>query len=76
MLLVESVQTLNRLDEGFRRKYKHRCPRMKKAIAKVAAARELAVRLFWMLKSNTVLADKFRRLRPRCRSLSHRLGAF
>jgi hypothetical protein len=52
MLLVESAQTVCRLDEGFRRKYKHRCHRMKKAVAKVAAARELAVRLFWMLKTN------------------------
>jgi transposase len=57
MLLVESVQTVNRLDEGFRRKYKHRCHRMKKAVAKVAAARELAVRLFWMLKSNTAYPE-------------------
>jgi transposase len=57
MLLVESVQTVNRLDEGFRRKYKHRCHRMKKAIAKVAAARELAVRLFWMLKTNTAYPE-------------------
>jgi transposase len=57
MLLVESVQTVNRLDEGFRRKYKHRCHRMKKSIAKVAAARELAVRLFWMLKTNTAYPE-------------------
>jgi len=57
MLLVESVQTVNRLDEGFRRKYKHRCHRMKKAVAKVAAARELAVRLFWMLKTNTAYPE-------------------
>jgi transposase len=57
MLLVESVQTVNRLDEGFRRKYKHRCHRMKRAVAKVAAARELAVRLFWMLKTNTAYPE-------------------
>lgn len=57
MLLVESAQTVCRLDEGFRRKYKHRCHRMKKAVAKVAAARELAVRLFWMLKTNTAYPE-------------------
>jgi transposase len=53
MLLVESAQTVNRLDEGFRKQYQHRCHRMAKGVAKVAAARRLAVRLFWMLRSNT-----------------------
>jgi transposase len=53
MLLVESAQTVNRLDEGFRKQYKHRCHHMAKGVAKVAAARRLAVRLYWMLRSNT-----------------------
>jgi len=53
MLLVESAQTVNRLDEGFRKQYQHRCHRMAKGVAKVAAARRLAVRLFWMLRTNT-----------------------
>lgn len=53
MLLVESAQTVNRLDEGFRKQYQHRCHRMPKPVAKVAAARRLAVRLFWMLRTNT-----------------------
>jgi transposase len=53
MLLVESVQTVNRLDEGFRKQYQHRCHRMAKGVAKVAAARRLAVRLYWMLRTNT-----------------------
>ena len=57
MLLVESVQTVCRLDEGFRKQYKHRCHRMKKAVAKVAAARKLAVRLFWMLRTNTAYPE-------------------
>lgn len=56
-LLVESVQTVNRLDEGFRREYQHRCHRMKRSVAKVAAARKLAVRLFWMLKTNTAYPE-------------------
>jgi transposase len=53
MLLVESVQAVNRLDEGFRKQYQHRCHRKAKGVAKVAAARRLAVRLYWMLRSNT-----------------------
>ncbi len=52
-LLVESAQTVTRLDEGFRKQYLHRCHRMAKGVAKVAAARRLAVRLFWMLRTNT-----------------------
>jgi transposase len=52
-LLVESAQTITRLDEGFRKQYLHRCHRMAKGVAKVAAARRLAVRLFWMLRTNT-----------------------
>jgi transposase len=52
-LLVESAQTVTCLDEGFRKQYLHRCHRMAKGVAKVAAARRLAVRLFWMLRTNT-----------------------
>jgi transposase len=51
-LLVEAVQTVNRLDEGFRRQYQARCHHKAKGVAKVAAARKLAVRLYWMLKQN------------------------
>jgi transposase len=57
MLLVESAQTVNRLDEGFRKQYQHRCHRMARGVAKVAAARRLAVRLFWMLRSNTAYPE-------------------
>lgn len=52
-LLVESAQSVTRLDPGFRKQYLHRCHRMAKGVAKVAAARRLAVRLFWMLRRNT-----------------------
>jgi transposase len=52
MLLVEAAQTAVRLDEGFRKQYQHRCHRKPKGVAKVAAARRLAVRLYWMLRSN------------------------
>jgi transposase len=51
-LLVEAAQTAVRKDEGFRKEYLHRCRRRPKAVAKVAAARKLAVRLYWMLRSN------------------------
>ena len=53
MLLVEAAQTACRLDEGFRKQYQHRCHSKPKGVAKVAAARRLAVRLYWMLRSNT-----------------------
>jgi transposase len=51
-LLVESAQSVVRSDPDFRKEYKHRCHHKAKGIAKVAAARKLAVRLYWMLKSN------------------------
>ena len=51
-LLVESAQTVVRLDEGFRKEYQARCHRKPKGVAKVAAARKLAVRLYWMLRQN------------------------
>ena len=51
-LLVEAAQTTVRKDEGFRKEYQHRCRRRPKGVAKVAAARKLAVRLYWMLRSN------------------------
>ena len=53
MLLVEAAQTAVRLDPGMRKEYLHRCHRKPKAVAKVAAARKLAIRLFWMLRTNT-----------------------
>jgi len=51
-LLVESVQTVNRLDEGFRKQYPARCRHKARGVAKVAAARKLAVRLYWMMRQN------------------------
>jgi transposase len=53
MLLVEAAQSVVRLDEGFRKQYQHRCHSKAKGIAKVAAARKLAVRLYWMLRTQT-----------------------
>jgi len=51
-LLVEAAQTTCRLDEGFRKQYAARCHHKPKGVAKVAAARRLTVRLYWMLKQN------------------------
>ena len=51
MLLVESAQVAVRCDPQFRQQYLHRCHRKPKAVAKVAAARKLAVRLYWMLRT-------------------------
>ncbi len=56
-LLVESAQSVTRLDEGFRKQYLHRCHHMAKGVAKVAAARRLAIRLFWMLRTNTAYPE-------------------
>ena len=53
MLLVEAAQTATRLDEGFRKQYQQRCHNKAKGVAKVAAARRLAVRLYWMLRTQT-----------------------
>jgi transposase len=50
-LLVEAAQTAVRLDPQFRKQYLHRCHQKPKGVAKVAAARKLAVRLYWMLRS-------------------------
>lgn len=51
-LLVEAAQTACRFDDGFRREYQARCHHKPRAVAKVAAARKLAVRLYWMLRQN------------------------
>jgi transposase len=52
MLLVEAAQVAVRCDPQLRREYLHRCHHDKpKGVAKVAAARKLAVRLYWMLRT-------------------------
>ena len=53
MLLVEAAQCAVRCDPGMRSEYLHRCHRKAKGVAKVAAARKLAIRLYWMLRTNT-----------------------
>jgi len=53
MLLVEAAQGAVRCDPEFRKEYLHRCHKKPKGVAKVAAARKLAIRLYWMLRTNT-----------------------
>jgi len=53
MLLVEAAQVAVRCDAGFRKEYLHRCHTKAKGVAKVAAARKLAIRLYWMLRTMT-----------------------
>jgi transposase len=52
-LLVEAAQSACRHDEEFRREYRHRCHHKPTGVAKVAAARKLAVKLYWMLRTQT-----------------------
>lgn len=50
MLLVEAAQVAVRCDPQMRQEYLHRCHQKPKGVAKVAAARKLALRLYWMLR--------------------------
>jgi len=56
-LLVEAAQIAVRYDPQFRREYLHRCHQKPKAVAKVAAARKLAVRLYWMLRTQVAYPE-------------------
>jgi len=57
-LLVEAAQSAVKHDEQFRKEYRRRCHSKPKGVAKVAAARKLAVRLYWMLKTETPYRDE------------------
>jgi len=52
-LLVEAAQTASRFDPELRRSYQRLKYRRGSAVAKVAMARKLAVRLYWMLRHAT-----------------------
>jgi transposase len=56
-LLVEAAQIAVRYDPEFRRQYLHRCHHKPKGVAKVAAARKLAVRLYWMLRTQVAYPE-------------------
>ena len=57
MLLVEAAHSVIRCDPGFRKQYLHRCHKKPKNVAKVAVARKLAIRLYWMLRTNTAYPE-------------------
>ena len=56
-LLVEAAQTAARLDPQLRRIYQRLKKQKTSAVAKVAVARRLAVRLFWMLRTRNNYAQ-------------------
>ncbi len=56
-LLVEAAQVAVMHDPGLRKQYLHRCHQKAKAVAKVAVARKLAVRLYWMLRTNVAYPE-------------------
>ena len=56
-LLVEAAQSAVIHDPQFRKQYLHRCHQKPKGVAKVAAARKLAVRLYWMLRTQTAYPE-------------------
>ncbi len=54
-LLVEAAQTAARFDPELRRTYQRLKFRRVSGVAKVAIARRLAVRLYWMLRTRNRL---------------------
>jgi len=56
-LLVEAAQTAARLDPTLKRMYVRLCMRRSRGQAKVAVARRLATRLYWMLRSGNNYAQ-------------------
>ena len=59
-LLVEAAQTAARYDPQLRRVYQRLKMRRSSGVAKVAVARRLAVRLFWMLRTRQKYAQLVR----------------
>src|SRR5205807_7686260 len=64
MLLVEAAQAAVVHDPGLRKQYRHRCRQKRKAVAKVAVARKLAVLLYWMLHERGLSRDRSHREQP------------
>ena len=48
-----------RFDPGMKKQYLRRCHQKPKGVAKVAAARKLAVRLYWMLRTKVGIRRSF-----------------
>jgi transposase len=60
-LLVEAAQTAARHDPELERDYRHLVFRRGRGVAKVAVARKLAVRLYWMWREKKNYAELIRR---------------
>ncbi len=56
-LLVEAANIAVRFDPVFRKEYLHRCHQKHFTVAKAAAARKLAIRMYWMLRTQTPYPD-------------------
>jgi transposase len=56
-LLVEAAQAAARCDADWRRRYLHLALRRQRNIAKVAMARRLGVRLYWMWRKGWEYSD-------------------
>src|SRR6266851_6511712 len=52
-VLVEAANIAVRFDPVFRKEYLHRCHQKHFTVAKVAAARKLAIRMYWILRTQT-----------------------
>jgi transposase len=61
-LLVEAAQTAARFDPQLRRTYQRLKKQKSSGVAKVAVARRLAVRLYWMLRTRNNYASVSRRI--------------
>jgi transposase len=58
-LLVEAAQSAVRHEPEMQRQYRRLAARQSRALAKVAAARQLATRLYWMLRTGKDYAQLF-----------------
>jgi transposase len=52
-LLAEAANIAVRFDPELRKEYLHRCHHKHFTVAKVATARKLAIRMYWMLRTQT-----------------------
>jgi len=71
--LVEASQVTARSDAEWRRKYFHLAQRRGRKIAKVAMARRLAVRLYWMWRNNWDY-EQWKRFSPHAGQLGTGVG--
>jgi len=60
LLLIQGAQTAVRGDEELGRQYRRLASKKHRAVAKVMVARKLAVRMFWMLKTQHTHAELVR----------------